>query len=259
MTRRERLERKAAQRQSWAASARERSDVALASAHGMSEGIPMGQPILVGHHSERRDRRYRARIGAKFERGFEELQKAQHHQSKASGLELQLERSIFSDDPDAVEQLKAKVAELEASCEVMKAANRAWKKGGEAAVREAHGNTLALQARDAMANGWSWVKVPFSCTSARAEIRRCHERIRLIELRQAKAAQAEAAGGVVIGGSQTWAVVTFAQKPERAVLLDLRQAGYRWGQGSWQGPLSKLPASVRALSPAKENTCHAAE
>ena len=40
-------------------------------AHEMASVIPFGQPILIGHYSEGRDRRYRARIENKFRKGFE--------------------------------------------------------------------------------------------------------------------------------------------------------------------------------------------
>ena len=36
-------------------------------AHNMASVIPFGQPILVGHHSERRDRNYRNKIHNKGE------------------------------------------------------------------------------------------------------------------------------------------------------------------------------------------------
>lgn len=39
-------------------------------AEEMASVIPMGQPILVGHHSESRDRRYRQRVADTYERGF---------------------------------------------------------------------------------------------------------------------------------------------------------------------------------------------
>jgi len=61
-TRRERLETAAAK-------ARKEAEVLLGSAHTMADAIPFGQPILVGHHSEGRDRRYRARIEGKFSKG----------------------------------------------------------------------------------------------------------------------------------------------------------------------------------------------
>lgn len=36
--------------------------------------------------------------------------------------------------------------------------------------------------------------------------------------------------------------VTFAEKPDRAVLDALRNAGFSWSRGSWYGYRAKLPA-----------------
>jgi len=56
MTRRERLERKLERRREWAEKAKTRADALSEQSHKMMSVIPMGQPILVGHHSEKRDR-----------------------------------------------------------------------------------------------------------------------------------------------------------------------------------------------------------
>lgn len=58
-------------------------------ARDMAHGIPFGQPILVGHHSERRDRNYRNRIENKFRKGYENYNKAKYWERKAtSSLKL---------------------------------------------------------------------------------------------------------------------------------------------------------------------------
>lgn len=62
---------------------------------------------------------------------------AAHHEERAAGIERQLERSIFSDDPDAAERLRARIAELEAKRERMKAINRAIRAAGRGRWREA--------------------------------------------------------------------------------------------------------------------------
>src|SRR5262245_17265579 len=49
-----------------AAAAHAQSNAAYGQARLMAAAIPFGQPILVGHHSERRDRSYRARIHDTF-------------------------------------------------------------------------------------------------------------------------------------------------------------------------------------------------
>ena len=53
------------------------------SARKMSEAIPFGQPIIVGHHSEQSDRNYRKRIDDKFESAFREQGKADALRAKA--------------------------------------------------------------------------------------------------------------------------------------------------------------------------------
>jgi hypothetical protein len=57
MTRRERLERKIERRQKWSAKAAQRSTQAFNHAHNLVANIPLGQPILRGHHSEKAHRR----------------------------------------------------------------------------------------------------------------------------------------------------------------------------------------------------------
>ncbi len=57
------------------------------SARKMSEAIPFGQPIIVGHHSERSDRNYRKRIDDKFESAFREQSKADELRAKAEAAE----------------------------------------------------------------------------------------------------------------------------------------------------------------------------
>ena len=97
----------------------------------ISDGIPFGQPILVGHHSEGRHRRDLARINSNYDKGAEAAAKAGHYAGKAHNIEAGT--AIFSDDPDAAELLREKIAKLEAQQVYMKASNRAvraaYKKG----------------------------------------------------------------------------------------------------------------------------------
>lgn len=54
--------------QAAARAAKQESAKLAQKAHDMASVIPMGQPILVGHYSEGRDRRYRAKIHDTFGR-----------------------------------------------------------------------------------------------------------------------------------------------------------------------------------------------
>ena len=101
MTRRERLEAKVEKRRQWAESRRRKADASFTKFRSINDAIPFGQPILVGHHSERGHRRDIERMDNAVRAGVESAKMADHHESKAEGLEAALESSIFSDDPDA--------------------------------------------------------------------------------------------------------------------------------------------------------------
>ena len=53
--------------------------------HRIADGIPLGQPILVGHHSEKRHRRDLARIEGHMRASIEERKKAAHLSEQAEG------------------------------------------------------------------------------------------------------------------------------------------------------------------------------
>jgi len=82
----EKAERKAERREAWAESAEKKSAQYNEESRRMMSVIPMGQPILIGHHSEKRDRRYRERAWNKMGKAVEESDKAQYHREKAQNL-----------------------------------------------------------------------------------------------------------------------------------------------------------------------------
>ena len=72
----ERRQRKADRKRTAAENAQRRADAARDKARKLADGIPLGQPILVGHHSEKRHRRDLNRIHGGFERSRDEQDKA---------------------------------------------------------------------------------------------------------------------------------------------------------------------------------------
>lgn len=71
--------------------------------------IPFGQPILVGHHSERGHRKLIDKIHNKMGKSIEVGRIAEYYQNRADNIG----NNISSDDPDAIEKLKIKLAKLE--------------------------------------------------------------------------------------------------------------------------------------------------
>jgi phage shock protein A len=71
---------------------------------------------------------FRAKLIAREDRAHESLGKAASMRSRADGIEGQLATSVYDDDPDAIEQLRARIARLEAEREEAKAANTAYRR-----------------------------------------------------------------------------------------------------------------------------------
>jgi hypothetical protein len=247
MTRRERLECKAEKRREWAEKAAARSDARFGAAHQIASGIPLGQPILVGHHSEKHARRDQERIESNMSKGCEEHRLAQHHEASAAGIEAQLDRSVFSDDADAIQQLEARIAKHEEEAARYAEINKVWRRcKGDVAAMVAAGvsHKIAETAASTMKVA-PWLGKPLDTGHLRTAIRRDRERIEQIRKRTARAEGAAAKGGVLVEGD-TYVRLTFAEKPEREVLDALHAAGFRWGSGSWMGERAKLPACIAA-------------
>lgn len=113
LARQERLEARAAR-------AAHEADAAAKQSHDMMKAIPFGQPILVGHHSEGRDRRYRDRAWNLLGKSVEQQHKAETLAQRAAAVGT---GGISQDDPDAITKLEAKRATEEAHRDRCKAVN----------------------------------------------------------------------------------------------------------------------------------------
>ena len=121
MTYRERREARAERLRGWAEK-REQAAGAVLAAHEIYRGDTAfnTQPGRIP---------LRSRVIAQDERAFASLQKARSMAGRADGIESQLAGAIYSDDPDAIEQLRARLATLEAERDRVKAFNATCRKG----------------------------------------------------------------------------------------------------------------------------------
>ena len=69
-----------------------------------------GQPILVGHHSEKRTRKAYDKIHFDHNKAIEHRKTAEHYDNKVSNIENP--HAISSDDPEAIKKLKEKLAKV---------------------------------------------------------------------------------------------------------------------------------------------------
>lgn len=169
--RRERLEYRAAAAE--AASVQQYS-----AASRMAEVIPFGQPILVGHHSEKSDRRYRGKIENKYRQSVELSQKAEHYEQKAKTVG---KGGVSSSDPEAIEKLSKKLAKLEETQQTMKEANRLIRRGDIEALGELGFTTEQAQELAAPDFSGRVGFPPYALQNNNAEIRRIKQRIKSLE------------------------------------------------------------------------------
>lgn len=135
LTTRERREARAERLRGWADGREAKADERLSAAHAATDGIPMGQPILVGHHSQRRHERAIERGDNAMRASIEHSNKAGEMRGRAANIEAQNARAIYSDDPDAIERLTAKIEAAEQARDAMKARNAEYRKAHRAELK----------------------------------------------------------------------------------------------------------------------------
>ena len=261
MTRRERLERKQEKRAEWAAG-REAKAAAAFKAGDMSEsatGIPFGQPILVGHHSEGRHRNAIKKADAAMGRAVESHDMAAMHRDKAANIQRTLDRSIFSDDENAIEEIEKRIAcrdaERKRNTAVNKIIRRKPKNECTPEKVEAFGAMGIKQeaaARLFEPDFAGRVGIPsYVNSNLGGNISSDKKRIESIKSRTIKQEAAEESeNGVSIVGN-VYVAITFADKPEREIINSLKASGFRWSRGSWNGQRKNIPAEVTEIAAAE--------
>jgi len=257
MNTRQRLERKQERREDWAAG-REQKAAAAFKQSDMSEsasGIPFGQPILVGHHSEGRHRKVIAKAHAAMGRAVESSNMAEHHRDKAANIQRTLDRSIFSDEDNAIEEIEKRIAARDAERKQNTAINKIIRRKpkhestpekveelGKLGIGEVTAALLFVPDCCGRIGIPSYVNANLG-----GNISSDKKRIASIKARMKKQEAAEESeNGISIIERNGWCVVTFADKPEREVILALKAANFRWSQGSWMGSREKLPEVIEA-------------
>jgi hypothetical protein len=197
----------------------------------MADVIPFGQPILVGHHSEKRDRGYRSRISRTFERAHEAGQKAQELAARAASVGT---AGVSSDDPDAVVKLREKLAGLEANQARMVVVNREIRKGGAGLQERLIGLGLPALVADSivMPDFAGRVGFPdYRLKNNGAEIRRTQKRIAEL-LASAQEPEREPIVGdgwrIAEDRDDNRIAITFAAIPSHDQRDRLKSHGFRW-------------------------------
>lgn len=255
MRTREKLEHKLEKRHEWAEKAESRAAEEFQAADKAVEGIPFGQPIMVGHHSERMHRRAIERAQGHSANACAEYRKAKYHEDKARGLERRLENTIFSDDEDAVERLQAKLDDRRKLQDGYKKINKIIRSKITPAEKLKEILLVGIigeeTATELVESGYTLPA--YMLTNNNSEIRRIEKRIEEIKRRAEQQAAAEQAENGVLAKFDRYgnATVTFAEKPDYEIIRALKDAGFYWSRGSWHGDTDRLPQCVRDLLPSE--------
>lgn len=246
MTREEKRQRRVERYERLAEKAQQESNTAFEKSHKMSEIIPFGQPILVGHHSERRDRRYREKIDNTMRKSVQLDEKAEYYKSKAEAAANNT--SIYLEDEDAVERLTEKLEGLKRSQEIMKAVNkivRDKKKTREEKIEAIKANGLSeRQAEEVMTpNCMGYIGfASFSLTNNNANIHRVEDQLkRAIALRETETTEETINGVRVVRNTEENRLQLFFKgKPDEETRNKLKHNGFRWSpfNGCWQSYLN---------------------
>lgn len=243
----------------------------LATARKMGDAIPFGQPILTDHYSARRDRAYRAKLARKYEKSFETSQQANHYAQKAASVGS---GGISSDDPDAIDKLREKLAAMEAEQAMMVAANKIIRKffakrdltDAEKLKADIQATLPSLTALGLSESAAVKLFMPdfggrrgypgYALSNNSGNMARVRERIADLErreqLRETLAAESESNRSQVILKSETVNGLTiefnltenrlllfFPGKPSEAVRSVCKRNGFRWSptRGAWSRSL----------------------
>jgi hypothetical protein len=227
------------------------SNAAYNRVHEIGSMIPFGQPILVGHHSERRHRRDIERMNRLRSAFLDESEKAEHYARRAANVG---KGGISSDDPSAIEKLRAQLVTLEATQEHMKVCNKLVKKNDRA------GLAALLGSEDAAAKMFTKdfagrVGFPsYTLTNNNANIRRITERIAALEARSKREDVEEVCEGYTYreDTEENRVMFSFDRKPPEEVRAVLKSHGFKWSpmRGAWVRQLNN--AGINAAKHVKE-------
>jgi hypothetical protein len=200
--------------------------------------IPFGQPILVGHHSEKGHRNLIKRINNKYEQSFKTQEKAEYYEHKAEITENN--NTISSDDPEAITKLEAKLKSLMDNQEFMKKVNAEYRK-----TQDLNKTSLDAESVKSILHAWEimpyYSGVPFrsySLSNNSANIRIVEKRIEQLKARSKDITQEIILNDIkIIDNVEANRIQVFFQgKPSEEIRSKLKKNGFRWSPsiGCWQ-------------------------
>lgn len=243
MTRKERQEARAERYRQIAENADKRATAAFNASSAAVENIPLGQPILVGHHSEKAHRRALERSNGAMMRSVHESEKAAYYRQKAEAVENN--DNIYIGDEDAVERLTKKIAELTALQEQMKGANKVIRAKSltDAEKIEALIHLGISRPKANKMVGSQFIFPGYMLTNNNAKINAAKKQLRKAESLASKQDREYTIDDITIEEcySENRVRIYFPGKPDAEMITKLKHNGFRWApsMGCWQAYINR--------------------
>lgn len=243
MTRKERQEARAERYREYAENAAKRATAAFNASNDAVANIPLGQPILVGHHSEKAHRRALERSNDAMMRSVHESEKAAYYARKAEAVENN--DNIYIGDDDAIERLEEKIAKLTTLQEQMKGSNKILR-NSKMSHTEKIDAIIALGISEAKATRIvreNLVFPGYSLTNNNAKINAAKKQLEKAKSLAGKEDREYEAGDLTIEEcySENRVRIYFAGKPDDEMRENLKRNGFRWApsMGCWQAYINR--------------------
>jgi hypothetical protein len=231
---------------------RKLSDDRYNASNRIASFIPFGQPILVGHHSERRHRRDIKRIGQNMDKSIQHDKAAKHYEEKLANMNSN--HAISSDDPDAIAKLKRKLEGMESCHAFMKEANKIVKSkkltDGQKVEKLMALGTHENNAKELLKPDFCGREgfPSYKLTNNNANMKTVRDRIKQLEATLAAAAEKpvedrkypELGLTLVVNREMQRIQIVFEGKPAEPIRNVLKSFGFKWApsQGAWQRHLN---------------------
>lgn len=224
----------------------EKATASFGRAKAMGSMIPMGQPILVGHHSEKRHRRDIEKIDNAMRASVEASKKADYYRDRAESTACNT--AISSDDPNALEKLQEKLEKLTKKQELFKAVNKIVrsKKTTEIQMIEqimVLGTSEATAKELILPDRFGGMGIPrYELTNNNANIKTVEKRIARLKKVESIPHSEEEINGVrmVVSPNDNRVQLFFPGKPSEEKRTQLKRNGFRWAPsvGAWMAYLN---------------------
>ena len=206
--------------------------------------IPFGQPILVGHHSEAHARADQKRIDTGMRASIDHQEKADYYANKADNVG---KGGISSDDPEAIDKLREKLAKLEEAQAYMKRINKIHReyKKNPASIDK---HELTEKEREHIINyvpQYSWIPSPFApyqMQNNNGNMKRIRDRIEQLEKASEREHKEVSVGEITLvqNTEENRIQILFPGKPNEKIRKLLKSHGFRWSptNKAWQRQLN---------------------